>query len=30
LVADVIRRRHGVVPSIDDVILRLDAEGEQQ
>jgi hypothetical protein len=23
LVADVIRRRHGVVPSIDDVILRL-------
>jgi hypothetical protein len=30
LVADVIRRRHGVVPSIDDVILRLQAESEQR
>ncbi len=29
LVADVIRRRHGVVPSIDDIILRLRAEEPQ-
>jgi hypothetical protein len=27
IVADVIRRRHGVVPSVDDVVLRLGAPG---
>ena len=27
IVADVIRRRHGMVPSIDDVVLRLSEPG---